>query len=69
MTKLVETEIPDWAEWMAQDKDGTWCVFQRMPSPRDRQSMWEGGGVNRVVGHSGKNNPNWRQTLHKLEEK
>jgi len=32
MAITVETEVPDWARWMAKDKNGTWHACERKPT-------------------------------------
>ena len=68
--KLVETEVPDWAEWMAQNLDGVWFSYDRKPVAYPNVDYWVvHDGVMVKCGASGKPNPKWRTTLHKLEEK
>jgi len=62
-------EAPDWAKWIAQDKDGTWIGFENPPKdPIADDGMWRSstGRWDSVV--SGRPRPDWRDTLQKRPE-
>ena len=31
----VEFDVPNWANWMAQDKDGMWFAYETEPHPEE----------------------------------
>ena len=35
-----EVEVPDWAKWVAQDKDGEWYWYATRPEPSKRYGFW-----------------------------
>jgi hypothetical protein len=41
MSKPDWSEAPSWAEWLAQDKDGTWTFFNNRPQINPYQERWE----------------------------
>ena len=64
---------PPWARWIAQDEDGTICVFSEPPHPDidtvDGEGYWgiyAGNNVIRV--ERGTPNPHWRHSLDWLGE-
>ena len=65
ITFTINIPIPDWAEWMAQDIDGSWFVYRMKPRIKDNSGVW--------IGHPAKfiavdePNPNWQDALYKIE--
>lgn len=59
----VEIEIPEWANWMAQDEDGKWYCFVNKPKPRG--VIWNDGGFALML-YRGKPSPDWREELYKI---
>lgn len=64
--------LPGWANWLAQDADGTWWGFEAEPNESDRG--WYENEVGRYCRLSCRlsyrldkeaPNPQWRQTLRK----
>ena len=55
-------QIPDWAHWIAQDRDGSWWGFE--VEPNEGAERWYENEVGRYV-RLGKGSPNadWRQAL------
>jgi hypothetical protein len=58
-------ELPPWAVWLAQDRDGAWGCFEAEPHQHDRG--WYENEVGRYlkVGHAA-HNPDWENALFKV---
>jgi len=59
--------LPAWAEWIAQDADGTWWAYQAEPNQRDH------GWYENEVGDCIKitqtaTNPDWEQAIYKISD-
>ncbi len=51
MIMQFDLEIPDWANWLAQDKDGEWRVHSREPKP-ERDYFWNSftfNGMSKII--------------------
>ncbi len=68
---MIETDVlqwlalaPDWAEWIAQDADGTWWAYEAHPNQHD--IGWYENEVGRLQ-RLGQTTPaaEWRATLCK----
>lgn len=60
----ITDKAPEWANWIAQDANGSWWYFEHEPSASG--GCWYGGvGKVRFV-HKDAPNPNWRDTLRRL---
>lgn len=68
MTLIIETEVPDWVEWVVQDKDGKWEGHKYKPEPDNEYGDWNSWGQYITIGQ-GDPNPNWRESLYKIEVK
>jgi hypothetical protein len=57
-------ELPDWAEWLAQDADGTWWCYEAAPNQQDHG--WYENEVGRIQ-RVGRADPptDWQQTLRR----
>lgn len=60
------TEFPNWAEWIAQDEDGTWWAYEA--EPNQQHNGWyenEAGRIQRL----GLTKPplDWQTTLRRLK--
>lgn len=56
--------LPNWANWLAQDADGTWWAFEAEPNEYDLG--WYENEVGRFLRLSdGTTNPRWRESLRK----
>jgi hypothetical protein len=57
-------QAPDWAEWVAQDADGTWWAYEAHPNQHD--IGWYENEVGRIH-RLGLSTPaaDWRTTLSK----
>ena len=40
ITLTINVPIPDWAEWLAQDGDGTWWVYDVRPVIKNNNPVW-----------------------------
>lgn len=67
--------IPDWANWLAQDADGTWYAYKTKPDPLS--TCWIDRGAQKLIkvlkvapAHDGdapaEPNPNWKSTLRSI---
>lgn len=57
-------DAPDWAQYLSQDADGSWCWFEI--EPKKSKDLWERSDGNYYVFNSIRGrtyNPNWRDTL------
>jgi len=65
--KTIKTviEIPDKLKWMAQDANGDWFAYKRKPDTGF--SSWLPKGECIQIGR-GDSNPDWRETLQRIEE-
>jgi hypothetical protein len=43
---LADVTIPDWAEWLAQDEDGTWWAYE--VEPNQQHNGWYENEVGRI---------------------
>jgi hypothetical protein len=66
MTLIIETEVPDWVRWVAQDEDGEWYAHQNEPELFDKWRHWSSDGRITKIGCSDRKNPRWRETLHEV---
>lgn len=54
--------IPEWAEWLAQDGDGTWWAYEH--EPNQSHSGWYENEVGRSLRLCQEvPNPSWKQAL------
>lgn len=60
-------DVPEWAEWLAQDEDGRWFSYADKPSFGRASWCIEGTGDNELVG-SGELLGDWRDTIEKRPE-
>lgn len=63
MDKPDWSEAPEWAEWLAQDRDGQWGWYEVEPrqSPYADTWFWEDGEWEEAADHA--MNENWTSTL------
>ena len=40
MVKPDWKDAPQWAQWLAQDWDGTWAWFEKKPIPDEDRRLW-----------------------------
>lgn len=61
-SNLLDVEIPDWVNWVAQDADGAWWGYS--VEPLEAATHWYENEVGRYIalGH-GEPNPEWRASL------
>lgn len=65
----LEIQVPDWVEWIAQDKDGTWFGYE--VEPKTGKDIVPGEWIARNHNHieladSAETSPNWQQSLRKV---
>ena len=60
----VEFDTPDWANWMAQDKDGMWYAYET--EPRQDGDEWTTDNTGQRIGLSAEPK-DWTQELYTLE--
>ena len=63
--ELTGIAMPDWAEWLAQDADGTWWAYEAHPN--QQHNGWYENEVGRIQ-RLGKGQPNdaWEESLIRL---
>lgn len=63
---MIDTNaIPDWANWIAQDADGTWWAYEAEPNQHD--CGWYENEVGRSVKlNKGGSNPQWVTSLKRV---
>lgn len=62
----LQTALPDWAQWLAQDEDGAWWAYEA--EPNQQHNGWYENEVGRIQ-RLGKSDPpaDWQNTLHSLK--
>ena len=66
MGELPETiRLPGWAQWLAQDGDGTWWVYEVEPLQYHR-GWYENEIGRRLRVAGGQANANWAGTLRRI---
>ena len=60
----LQAMLPDWAEWIAQDEDGTWWAYEAHPN--QQHHGWYENEVGRIQ-HLGQTAPppDWQATLRR----
>lgn len=59
-------QVPIWARWIAQDRDGSWRVFAGTPKALDR--WWDpDGGQSEILVKGYYVVPDWRSTLRHIK--
>jgi len=59
------TNLPDWAQYIAQDADGQWWAYEA--EPNQSHNGWYENEVGKILKlDKGKCNPEWVHTLSKL---
>lgn len=69
MATKVVTEVPDWANWIAQSRGGLWRVYETKPkllSNKGSYFLRPSDGRQMVIG-KGEKNSNWRGTLIRVQ--
>ncbi len=63
-----EVEVPEWASWVAQDKDGWWFFYVDRPALWLAAGEWEGAFtfVDAVESDPPKN---WKEECYQIERK
>lgn len=65
-TPAILAAIPDWAEWIAQDEDGTWWAYEALPN--QQHHGWYENEVGRIqrLGQTAAP-PDWQATLRRVK--
>ena len=64
-TITLEVQVPSWAKWIAQDRNGSWQIFAGPPAAKER--WWDADGhQSEILVRGYKVNPNWKRTLRKI---
>lgn len=65
MDKVEVPNLPDWADWIAQDADGTWWAYEAEPNQHD--IGWYENEVGRIQRLSrAEPNPDWAESLTRV---
>lgn len=64
MTKPDWKDAPDWADWLAQDKDGEWFWYDLQPNLNFSRDSWE-VHMDGDCQMAKENIENWMDTLEK----
>lgn len=56
-------DAPEWADYLAQDKRGTWFWYENEPYNDGKHCWWSSGQEEPAV-----TSPDWKQTLEKRPE-
>ncbi len=60
-------DLPDWANWLAQDAEGAWWVYE--VEPLEYHKGWYENELGRRLKIAvGPANPEWRHTLGRVDE-
>lgn len=60
------TDLPDWAEWLAQDADGSWWVYEVCPNRHDSGWYENELGRRQRIKLEEKSNPDWQESLRRI---
>lgn len=58
-------DLPEWANWIAQDEDGAWWAYSVEPLEHDHGWYENEVGIRKKIKQSGAN-PDWRNSLTKI---
>lgn len=62
MSKPKWSESPEWVNYIAQDADGTWCMYEEIPH-RIKTGWIQDLGTDCEDGDTDEPNENWLKTL------
>ena len=63
----LEIQVPDWAEYVAQDDSGSWMAFSDEPELEELDGWWRLETGSEVSLTIGRGKPlNWQQSLRKV---
>ena len=60
MNKPDWKDAPEWAQWLAQDEDGTWWWYENAPKVILSRTWFDSGRARKV---SDNYSENWRESL------
>lgn len=55
--------MPDWINWIAQDRGGAWYGFNYRPKPDHSTGFWESTGGTLMLLDIQEPNPDWQRSL------
>ena len=60
----LKVQVPDWANWIAQDQNGEWWAFKENPYIEDSLDSWwaKSGTQHEIIGKT-LNKNKWRKSL------
>jgi hypothetical protein len=57
---------PDWANWCAQNRNGNWYWFEKMPHVFNKEGKWfTRTGQSKIAGYALLRSSTWRDELYK----
>jgi len=57
-------DAPEWARWLAQDRDGEWCWHLNRPNANQLNQEWSNGSVQWEYAYpKPEENLDWEETL------
>lgn len=64
---IEDSDWPEWAQWVAQDKDGLVAFYQNEPNNDRQTNQWTANGDWKSYRFLGRKqpNPNWKQAIMK----
>jgi len=65
ITLTIRPSICSWANWIAQDENGQWCIYQYQPNKGHRYWFPSGGLFENIAFDAP--NPDWENALYKIE--
>ena len=64
---IIKQLMPVWANWVAQDQDGKWWLYQAEPLLHHCGWYENEIGMYKLLGHSTESN-DWQQQLYRLKD-
>ncbi|HIJ23068.1 MAG TPA: hypothetical protein HPP64_09150 [Gammaproteobacteria bacterium] len=67
----LKVQVPEWANWIAQDKSGTWWVYKEKPYltvlfGKEHIDAWWSKAQNEIIGKT-LNKNKWRKSLKRIK--
>ena len=62
----IKVQVPEWANWIAQDKSGTWWVYKEKPYLKEPIDVWWSKAQNEIIGKT-LNKNKWRKSLKRIK--
>ena len=67
-TRPAWSEVPEWANFLARDADGSWFAYANEPEIADEPGMWSNTREGRFECVLPGNWDDWQETLHDRRE-